>query len=298
MSSAQDEDATLALSSVSGILLNVLIPLQSNAIDPVDVDSPEDSEFEKSLCAVWDLSSIHDYARIFINEAQVHRMVLKAISITRRVRTEELVMGILANVACFMDTATVIVNDEDVTTVLGRIITGSADGRVLVESLRLLRNLLTNCSNNYKIIVGDISSYSIINQILFFVYNTMNTELLSSAIETMKLLISTQPELFINKQEELNNLFRWICDRLDSFEFTKETSSTIISFLIELVDTNVIEHTKDDMSKIFKYYEQALHEFSDDEEITNMVYKLRSMTLDSSEELTFKPDAVFPQSED
>ena len=52
------------------------------------------------------------------------------------------------------------------------------------------------------------------------------------------------------------------------------------------------------MSKIFKYYEQILHEFTDDEEITNMVHKLRSMTLDSSEELTFKPDAVFPQSED
>jgi len=62
-------------------------------------------------------------------------------------------MGILANVACFEDTAIVIVNDEDVTTVLGRIITGSADGRVLVESLRFdLYHVIGRMVNNLLLI--------------------------------------------------------------------------------------------------------------------------------------------------
>ncbi|CAI2162155.1 13803_t:CDS:2 [Funneliformis geosporum] len=119
---SQAETERPSVYSVAGIVLNILAAIKNNSIDAVneidvatnEVDFSsdkllEDTAVEQTLCAIWDLSSLEEYANILVNECQIHRIMLKLITSTARNRTKELSLGVLANLACFPDKAMILI---------------------------------------------------------------------------------------------------------------------------------------------------------------------------------------------
>ena len=72
--------------SVAGIVLNILTAINNDSIDAINENDAimndkylEDTPVEQTLCAIWDLSSLEEYAIILMDECQIHRIVLKVI---------------------------------------------------------------------------------------------------------------------------------------------------------------------------------------------------------------------------
>ncbi|RIA99143.1 hypothetical protein C1645_748109 [Glomus cerebriforme] len=144
-----DNDEKPDVYSVAGIVLNILTAINNNRIDTIsenegkmnddDIDNDkylEDTPVEQTLCVIWDLSSLEEYVNIFMNECQLHRIMLKIITLTSRKRTEELSLGILANLACFPDRATILIGDQDLLNIIQIILKdeNNDDVRVLLEA--------------------------------------------------------------------------------------------------------------------------------------------------------------------
>lgn len=95
-SKIEDNDEKPKVYSVAGIILNILTAINENRIDAIneneaiineddddndnDIDNDkylEDTPVEKTLCVIWDLTGLEEYANIFMNECQIHRIMLK-----------------------------------------------------------------------------------------------------------------------------------------------------------------------------------------------------------------------------
>src|SRR5687768_7990715 len=88
-----DDNEKPNIYSVAGIVLNVVTAINNNSIDAMNENDLtlneeeinneekflEDTEVEQTLCAIWDLSSLEEYANILINECQIHRIMLKVL---------------------------------------------------------------------------------------------------------------------------------------------------------------------------------------------------------------------------
>ncbi|CAG8519864.1 2203_t:CDS:2 [Funneliformis caledonium] len=160
---SQAENERPSVYSVAGIVLNILSAIKNNSIDAVneiDVTTNEvefnsdkfleDTAVEQTLCAIWDLSSLEEYANILVNECQIHRIMLKLITSTARNRTKELSLGVLANLACFPDKAMILIGDMDLLNIIQVIIKDDEnedDVRVLFEASRKLFIAIINLMN-------------------------------------------------------------------------------------------------------------------------------------------------------
>ncbi|EXX77901.1 uncharacterized protein OCT59_018567 [Rhizophagus irregularis] len=157
-SKIEDNDEKPKVYSVAGIILNILTAINENRIDAIneneaiineedddndnDIDNDkylEDTPVEKTLCVIWDLTGLEEYANIFMNECQIHRIMLKIITLTSRERTQELSLGVLANLACFPDKAMILFSDKDLLNVIKIILKdeNNDDVRVLFEASNL-----------------------------------------------------------------------------------------------------------------------------------------------------------------
>ncbi|CAB4436389.1 unnamed protein product [Rhizophagus irregularis] len=164
-SKIEDNDEKPKVYSVAGIILNILTAINENRIDAIneneaiineddddndnDIDNDkylEDTPVEKTLCVIWDLTGLEEYANIFMNECQIHRIMLKTITLTSRERTQELSLGVLANLACFPDKAIILFSDKDLLNVIKIILKdeNNDDVRVLFEASKFIRNILKN----------------------------------------------------------------------------------------------------------------------------------------------------------
>ena|ERR1043165_8518657 len=74
--------------SVARIVLNILTAIDNDSIDAINENDTimndddkylEDTPVEQTLCAIWDLSSLEEYANILMDECQIHRIMLKVI---------------------------------------------------------------------------------------------------------------------------------------------------------------------------------------------------------------------------
>src|ERR1043165_8191935 len=65
--------------SVARIVLNILTAIENDTIMNDDDKNLEDTPVEQTLCAIWDLSSLEEYANILMDECQIHRIMLKVI---------------------------------------------------------------------------------------------------------------------------------------------------------------------------------------------------------------------------
>ncbi|CAB4375808.1 unnamed protein product [Rhizophagus irregularis] len=164
-SKIEDNDEKPKVYSVAGIILNILTAINENRIDAIneneaiineddddndnDIDNDkylEDTPVEKTLCVIWDLTGLEEYANIFMNECQIHRIMLKIITLTSRERTQELSLGVLANLACFPDKAMILFSDKDFLNVIKIILKdeNNDDVRVLFEASKFIGNILKN----------------------------------------------------------------------------------------------------------------------------------------------------------
>lgn len=74
--------STTDLTVVSPIMKRVVDGVINNTIDITDsLEEDDDSPFERSLCAAWDVCSVEEYA-IAMNNTQFHRVLLKVITRT------------------------------------------------------------------------------------------------------------------------------------------------------------------------------------------------------------------------
>lgn len=97
-SKIEDNDEKPKVYSVAGIILNILTAIDENRIDAINENEAiinedddndndndnndndkclEDTPVEKTLCVIWDLTGLEEYANIFMNECQIHRIMLK-----------------------------------------------------------------------------------------------------------------------------------------------------------------------------------------------------------------------------
>lgn len=62
---------------VSPIMKRIVDEVVNGTVDSItSADFDEDSPFERTLCACWDVCTVQDYA-LAINNAQFHRVLLK-----------------------------------------------------------------------------------------------------------------------------------------------------------------------------------------------------------------------------
>jgi len=184
ISQVDDDNEKPNIYYVAGIVLNILTAIDNNSIDAINENDTtsngeeinkeekflEDTAVEQTLCAIWDLSSLEEYANILMNECQIHRIMLKVlikmifvifffhfsvllfkvkksykfskkkiITLTARKRTQELSLGVLANLACFPDMAMILIRDMDLFNVIQIILIRDEDNDdvlVLFEASR------------------------------------------------------------------------------------------------------------------------------------------------------------------
>ncbi|KAG0168827.1 hypothetical protein DFQ28_004207 [Apophysomyces sp. BC1034] len=224
---------------VSPIMRKLVEGLVQETVDdiPKGSDPDDDSPFERTLCAAWDVCTVKEYAQV-IASAQFHRVLLKIITVTQRNRTRELAMGALANMACHWDSiGRTLLDDMDVLRLCRSILWHENDSRVLLETARLLNTFLS-CSidaSHQTIIEHDhLTEFftpvpmtpSVFHQFTLIVCNTLYSELLMMSLELMmRMVVYTnavthslarrdQDNQFIEKSDTLM-LIRWGAERLE-----------------------------------------------------------------------------------
>ncbi|KAG1056222.1 hypothetical protein G6F46_009829 [Rhizopus delemar] len=194
-------DPNANLTIITPILKRILDQVVNNTIDKTDSNVDDDSPFERSLCAAWDICTVPDYA-LSLNDHQFHRVLLKIITITERNRTRELALGILANMASHWDCGIgpYLLNDMDILKLCRSILWTENDARVLLETTRLLNTFLV-CSidtSHQTVIEHDhlteflspvTMAPSIFHQYALIICNTLYSELLLKSLELMTRIV-------------------------------------------------------------------------------------------------------------
>ncbi|RCH97843.1 hypothetical protein CU097_001447, partial [Rhizopus azygosporus] len=194
-----DLDANLTV--VSPILKRILEEVVNDTIDHSCANIDDDTPFERSLCAAWDICTVPEYA-MTLKENQFHRVLLKIITATQRNRTRELAMGTLANMACHWDCGIgpYLLNDMDILKLCRSILWTENDARVLLETTRLLNTFLV-CSIDTshqtviehdhltEFLTPETMAPSIFHQYTLIICNTLYSELLLKSLELMTRIV-------------------------------------------------------------------------------------------------------------
>ncbi|CEG67401.1 hypothetical protein RMATCC62417_03838 [Rhizopus microsporus] len=194
-----DLDANLTV--VSPILKRILEEVVNDTIDHSCANIDDDTPFERSLCAAWDICTVPEYA-MTLKENQFHRVLLKIITATQRNRTRELAMGTLANMACHWDCGIgpYLLNDMDILKLCRSILWTENDARVLLETTRLLNTFLV-CSIDTshqtviehdhltQFLTPEAMAPSIFHQYTLIICNTLYSELLLKSLELMTRIV-------------------------------------------------------------------------------------------------------------
>ncbi|KAL7314122.1 hypothetical protein PS15m_007773 [Mucor circinelloides] len=188
--------------------LMVVAPIMKRIIECIvneTIDSStsydEDSPFERSLCAAWDVCTVQEYA-LAIKDQQFHRALLKIVTSTSRPRTRELAMGTLANMACHWDCGIgpYLMDDMDVLRLCRSILWNENDARVLLETTRLLNTFLScsiDTSHQTVIEHDNLTEFltpvsmapSIFHQYTLIICNTLYSELLLKSLALMTRIV-------------------------------------------------------------------------------------------------------------
>ncbi|KAL9554387.1 hypothetical protein MBANPS3_002832 [Mucor bainieri] len=185
---------------VAPIMKRIIECIVNETID-ASTSYDEDSPFERSLCAAWDVCTVQEYA-VAINDQQFHRALLKVVTSTSRPRTRELAMGTLANMACHWDCGIgpYLMDDMDVLRLCRSILWNENDARVLLETTRLLNTFLScsiDTSHQTVIEHDNLTEFltpvsmapSIFHQYTLVICNTLYSELLLKSLELMTRIV-------------------------------------------------------------------------------------------------------------
>ncbi|OBZ83654.1 Protein SAAL1 [Choanephora cucurbitarum] len=183
---------------VSPIMRRIIDEVINNTIDKSTTDD-DDSPFERSLCAAWDVCTVQDYA-LAVHATQFHRVLLKIITTTQRPRTRELAMGTLANLAVHWNAGIGpgLLEDMDILLLCRSILWNENDARVLLETTRLLNTFLS-CSIDHQTVVEHDHltqlltpvpmAPSVFHQYTIIICNTLYSELLLKSLEVMTRIV-------------------------------------------------------------------------------------------------------------
>ncbi|CAO3615593.1 unnamed protein product [Mucor fragilis] len=188
------------LTVVAPIMKRIVECIVNETID-ASTSYDEDSPFERSLCAAWDVCTVQEYA-LAIKDQQFHRALLKIVTSTSRPRTRELAMGTLANMACHWDCGIgpYLMDDMDVLRLCRSILWNENDARVLLETTRLLNTFLScsiDTSHQTVIEHDNLTEFltpvsmapSIFHQYTLIICNTLYSELLLKSLELMTRIV-------------------------------------------------------------------------------------------------------------
>ncbi|CAG8552728.1 1630_t:CDS:2 [Funneliformis mosseae] len=286
--------------SVAGIVLNILSAIKNNSIDAVneiDVTTNEvefnsdkfleDTAVEQTLCAIWDLSSLEEYANILVNECQIHRIMLKLITSTARNRTKELSLGVLANLACFPDKAMILIGDMDLLNIIQVLIKDDEnedDVRVLFEASSFVRNILTNSPHYNSDHESTLSEFlfndNLVSRFNYFLKNTLNDDLFFASLEILNciLFIGIPEQHFEFMSLEIIECFNNICERISTFkDISRKLFITIINLMNILLETGLIppDVFERNHGTLYQLQHRTKDEYSDedgdDDEILNLI---------------------------
>ncbi|KAI9362876.1 hypothetical protein BD770DRAFT_407941 [Pilaira anomala] len=180
----------------------ILDEVVNNSIDSISsTNVDDDTPFERSLCAAWDVCTVQDYASA-LTKAQFHRVLIKVVTMTSRIRTRELAMGTLANLACHWESGIgpLLLDDMDILKLCRSILWSENDARVLLETTRLLNTFLScsiDTSHQTVIEHDNLTEFltplpmapSIFHQYTLIICNTLYSELLLKSLELMTRIV-------------------------------------------------------------------------------------------------------------
>ncbi|KAI9258487.1 hypothetical protein BY458DRAFT_518025 [Sporodiniella umbellata] len=190
------------LTVVAPILKRILDEAVKDTIDEdTCLNEDGDSPFERSLCAAWDICTVAEYA-MTLRENHFHRALIKIVSTTKRNRTRELGMGILANMASHWQCGVGphLLGDMDILRLCRSILWTENDARVLLDTTRLLNTFLA-CSidNGHQTVIEhdhltefltpEPMAPSAFHQYTFIICNTLYSELLLKSLELMTRIV-------------------------------------------------------------------------------------------------------------
>ncbi|ORZ00413.1 hypothetical protein BCR43DRAFT_540524 [Syncephalastrum racemosum] len=183
------------------ILQKLLDGVLQNTIDtvPSTADPRDDSPFERALCAAWDVCTVREYAMTAESTTDLHRLLLKIATSTRRPRTRELTLGTLASLAChWQDIGHVLMDDMDVFYLCRSILWNENDARVLLETTRFLNTCLAHSIVGQTVVEhSHLTQFlepvpmapSVVCQYAAIICNTLHAELLLTSLELLTRLI-------------------------------------------------------------------------------------------------------------
>ncbi|KAL1933955.1 hypothetical protein VTP01DRAFT_8045 [Rhizomucor pusillus] len=282
-------------SEISSRASEVAVPIMRRLLDGVlsgsldDVgegyDPEEDSPFERTLCAAWDVATVAEYATAMeINN--FHRVLLKITVSTKRARTRELAMGAMASLASHWEpVGLTLLNDMDILKLARSILWHENDARVLLETTRLLNTFfLRSIDATYRTIIehDHLTQFltpvpmtpSVFHQYTQIICNTLHAELLIMSLELMTRIVvytnaivyslareaqQRQPDenMYIEKSDAMR-LVDWGTQRLEEEQrglgigmgFNRGVAKNIMHLLWAILAYNVIQPKDCDLAMI------------------------------------------------
>ncbi|CAG8553215.1 5664_t:CDS:2 [Rhizophagus irregularis] len=229
----------------------------------------EDTPVEKTLCVIWDLTGLEEYANIFMNECQIHRIMLKIITLTSRERTQELSLGVLANLACFPDKAMILFSDKDLLNVIKIILKdeNNDDVRVLFEA----------SNSEQELILSEfLFNNNLIPRFNYFLKNTLNDDLFFISLEILKLLpcIGIPENYFELMTLNIVESFNSICERINTIkDIDRKLFIAIITLINTLLETGLIpqDTLESNHESLYRLQNLGYFDEEDNDEIFDLI---------------------------
>ncbi|OZJ03522.1 hypothetical protein BZG36_03418 [Bifiguratus adelaidae] len=258
------EDSEEPAVTCTPLLLRILSAVQNDEVDPkhsTTTDLDEDTPFERSLCALWDICSVERYAQEAMKDGY-YRVLLKAILVTKRDRVMELAFGTLANLACHQSCWRTLLEDADLMKLVATTLRDSDSALVLLESSRVLTNLLnyaTSLDNEvmeYPNLSDILVHYQLFQQCAFIAVNTLNPQLLLQECSLLNLmLIYLYANSLINSQtvtkEDIITLMAWGCSKLEAeaagigIANNYDVAKALLTFLLSAARSEILDQSEE-----------------------------------------------------
>ncbi|KAJ2955002.1 hypothetical protein NQZ79_g8915 [Umbelopsis isabellina] len=302
------EAVSKPITNVLPIIVKLLDNVMSGNIDGQNIESIEDTPLERSLCAVWDLAGIEEYAVVMV-ENNLPIVILKICTSTRRARTRELAIGTLANIASHQETYSWLLDEDDVLMLINSVLWSENDARVLHEATRLLEGFLSwsinvseqtvvETSNLTNLFATELDSPSFMSRYIFIVTNSLNTDLLIRALAVIRYMVVymystnilfTTPGL----KSQAKQLVSWATERLEEEGrgigiggFNKTVAKNLMHvvwaigaykiLLPQEYDERTANSLKESMKRIQSYIDEEYDISQEDEAIHDLAERLSS----------------------
>jgi len=204
-----------------------------DSVDKDDINDRNDIErslngtFENELCQLWDMTANTEVA-LFLYEHNSKSVLLEALRRTLSPRLMEIGFGIIANLLCVKE---IRVEYSDCGEFRREILQylSVTDALSLVELTRILYTVVS-CSNSSSLWIQEfVDVRSHVEELVGFLSNTLNVDLLSHSVEILDTLFDRSEECLDNHVSD--GLMTGIIEAFDLLNEKREKPASIISLI-------------------------------------------------------------------